>query len=220
MNDPNQINLLLTQEKSKTREHKRWNDDEIKYIQVNHTKISVKEMAVQLGRTPKSIRRKCDSIGIKLPYVGCGRWNNNTIKTLETLFFNGESDILISEKTGHSVKAVVAKRAKLRLLRIPRRDDGFSYLDSDGYYKIYKNGKRCFHHVIIAEEAIGRRVSQKEKVHHINFEKTDNQVDNLLICTDRSEHFKLHFQPMTLIKTLIERNIINFDKTKREYFLV
>lgn len=60
-------------------------------------------------------------------------------------------------------------------------------ISTDGYYVI--NGKKV--HRMIMEKHIGRKLSFKEIVHHINFNKLDNRIENLQIVS-RREHNKIH----------------------------
>jgi hypothetical protein len=53
-------------------------------------------------------------------------------------------------------------------------------------------GKTKDEHRLVMEAYIGRKLSSDEVVHHINGDKADNRVENLVIMT-RSEHTKLHF---------------------------
>lgn len=46
-------------------------------------------------------------------------------------------------------------------------------------------------HRTLVEQAIGRELSAKEVVHHINEDKLDNRLENLAVLT-RSEHASLH----------------------------
>ena len=55
------------------------------------------------------------------------------------------------------------------------------------YYVI--NGKKV--HRILMEEHLGRKLDSAEIVHHINFDKLDNKIENLQIVT-RSKHNKIH----------------------------
>ena len=64
-------------------------------------------------------------------------------------------------------------------------------LSTMGYPRTTVNGRRDHQHRHIAERVLGRRLTRKEVVHHINGDKTDNQNCNLLICT-LSYHKALH----------------------------
>lgn len=46
-------------------------------------------------------------------------------------------------------------------------------------------------HRVIVESIIGRELDHEEVVHHINCDKKDNRIDNLVILT-MSEHTKIH----------------------------
>ncbi len=64
---------------------------------------------------------------------------------------------------------------------------------SDGYGRISVNiGKRVKIHRHIMEKIIGRPLTEREIVHHINGNKLDNRPENLQILSGKSEHARLH----------------------------
>lgn len=65
-----------------------------------------------------------------------------------------------------------------------------------GYIRIfykYSDGKRYFkyEHREKMEDYLGRTLGRREIVHHIDGNKHNNEVENLLVCTPQ-EHKKLH----------------------------
>ena len=71
---------------------------------------------------------------------------------------------------------------------------GFS-ISQIGYKVIQNNketdGKKILEHRKVMEEYLGRKLNSKEIVHHINHDKLDNRIKNLMIVT-RKEHIKIH----------------------------
>lgn len=61
---------------------------------------------------------------------------------------------------------------------------------SDGYVML---------HTIIVEQAIGRYLSNDEVVHHINHNREDNRIENLMLMTKR-EHISMHMKERHMMK--------------------
>ena len=59
------------------------------------------------------------------------------------------------------------------------------------YVQSYKDGKTKRKHQVIMEEHIGRKLKNNEVIHHIDGDKRNNEISNLLLTT-RNEHAKIH----------------------------
>lgn len=60
-----------------------------------------------------------------------------------------------------------------------------------GYRYVCQGNKSISEHVLIMEKHIGRKLSKDEVVHHKDFNRNNNDINNLQLMT-RSEHSKLH----------------------------
>lgn len=75
-----------------------------------------------------------------------------------------------------------------------------------------------FEQWLVMEEHLGRYLTKKETVHHINRKRDDNRIENLMLYGSRSEHMsKAHSELRSLMIKIQgdlnkEKQIINFIK--------
>jgi len=65
-----------------------------------------------------------------------------------------------------------------------------TYRDKRGYKRYKNSGKSVHRHV--ASQKLGRPLKKKERVHHINRNKSDNKRSNLWVFKDQKSHNKAH----------------------------
>lgn len=102
----------------------------------------------------------------------------------------------------------------------PRMPLGSRRLDANGYWliKVCEGGGRWDkEHVLVVEEAIGRRLTAGEQVHHINGVKTDNGPENLQLCRDSSEHQQIEATFRRLLPELLAAGLVVYDREAKEY---
>ena len=74
--------------------------------------------------------------------------------------------------------------------------NGGRYLNENGYYRVYSgsanNNKYIYEHKLIYENFLGRKLSVIEKVHHIDGNKSNNEIENLFLCENKAKHYSIH----------------------------
>lgn len=116
------------------------------------------------------------------------------IKTKEKICINCQKSFLPKDNRNNFccrkcyneyVKKNIPVSNKVKL----RKRTGFWY--ENGYKVLYNNGNSIKEHIFVMETHIGRKLLPNEVVHHIDGNKTNNNITNLRLMTNR-EHSSLH----------------------------
>jgi hypothetical protein len=102
---------------------------------------------------------------------------------------------------------------------------GYKYIQT-GDISSNTSGWSCYklEHVYIMEEFLGRKLNRNSKgsgegIHHIDGNKLNNDLDNLLLYNNEIEHKNLHNQLQEIAFKLIELGVIKFNKTNKKYYI-
>ena len=69
--------------------------------------------------------------------------------------------------------------------------NGYECVYMPNHHRAFDNG--CvYEHILKAEEKLKRELNDEEVVHHIDFDKTNNSYDNLMIFDSNESHISYH----------------------------
>lgn len=146
-----------------------WNESDLAKLRDIYQKYSLKEMSIIFGRSVSKICRKARSLGLK---------KDRKIHS---------KNISIALKNAYNTGTRPIPSGDLH----PRWKGGITQR-KDGYFMVrISKSKRVLLHRYIVEQFIGRQLTKKEIVHHVNSNCLDNRIENLQVMT-QSEHIKLH----------------------------
>lgn len=194
---------------------KRYSKDEIDFICSNYDKLSVKEIAQALNRSPKGIRNKIEAL--KLPLCTLNRnkpydWSDYEITYIKE-HYKTMSDAKMGKALNLSHSMVCRKRLELGL-----NNHKYEPFIAGEYVFQYVDGKRICLHRAAMEKKIGRKLTKSERVHHIDGNKTNYDPNNLYLCKDRSEHMLVHSSLEKVAFELFRQGIIKFDPISGKYY--
>lgn len=73
-----------------------------------------------------------------------------------------------------------------------KKDSGGYILVKSNSHPFANNSGYVLEHRLVMEQHLGRTLLQTEVVHHINGDKTDNRIENLMLFSNHSEHRKAY----------------------------
>lgn len=87
-----------------------------------------------------------------------------------------------------------------------------------GYWSIYMpehpraiNIGRVYEHIIVAEKKYGKTIPKNEPIHHVDFDRLNNNPKNLHLCTGHKQHRDLHVSLEIIARELYLKGVIGFE---------
>jgi len=106
----------------------------------------------------------------------------------------------------------------MRKFNIPTRfKNSGRIIGGHGYIRIRKGNKYLFEHRLVIEKHLGRKLEKNEFVHHIDFDKKNNNINNLTLYKGHGKHRDIETSLYNCVKDLIKMKVLTFDKEKNQY---
>lgn len=100
--------------------------------------------------------------------------------------------------------------------------------DKGGYVLLFRpehpNARQCppnygyvFEHVYNLSNHIGRMIERGEVIHHLDGDKRNNDVSNLVLCENHSEHTKIHHSMNNLVYEMIKSGEVEYARETKSF---
>ena len=132
-------------------------------------KKSSLDISKMIQRSPSSIRHRTVKLGIT---------NNTKSRSYKYKKYAGIRG-KIREKAPHWKGGKMTNKEGYILIYLPNHPK----TNSKGYVS---------EHRLVVEKKLGRPLERKEVVHHIDFNPSNNQIENLMLFSSQSKHMSFH----------------------------
>ena len=190
----------------------RFSPEEDKQIVINYKSMPNAELAKRLGRGIIQVRKRAAKLGVS---SSLKRWTKEDDDALKSL--RGKAPLTEAATQLKRSPSEVSSRAKklgFKKWRIPSgRHAGRPVVG-------FKAGRPVYLHRDVIEKQIGRALRSDEIVHHINFDKDNNSLDNLHVFQGRAAHRTAHMSFEEVVPLLMQLGIVRFDRKRGLYTLI
>jgi ribosomal protein L44E len=167
------------------------------------------------GRWGKPVKYKTKKVFLHFKCNNCGNEfnrgkNGKRLQKTDTHFCDNCPKHSLANKITHQI---VSKKSELRGQKFDR---GYKEIWVGNDYP-YRDALWLREHIVVIEQSIGRRIPVGMVVHHIDGSKTNNNINNLLLCTV-AEHNNCHAKIERLVFELYNKGLVEFDSTTLEYY--
>lgn len=94
-------------------------------------------------------------------------------------------------------------------------------VDSGGYIKVYSEELKDYvhEHRAIMQNILNRNLRKGEIVHHLDGDKKNNNIENLLLCSSESEHKIVHRNLEQIGYDLFKKGVIQYSTKLGSYYI-
>jgi hypothetical protein len=162
----------------------------------NEELVSKWEAGIGMAHLVKESGWSLSTVRRRLRKEGCDTSARGSLQGIDwdaarAEYLAGETSPNLADKYG--VGHVTMYRHLEDLIRDKRpRYAKAGHTDKYGYVLVESEGTKRKEHIVLAEAALGRKLTSTERVHHIDMNRRNNKLDNLHVFPSQKEHNQAH----------------------------
>lgn len=204
-----QVSVNHARKKLGLTESNRWETWEDTFLK-EHPDMKPTELARHVGHTAMAIRIRRLKLGLPT-YIEKTEWFDNEIQILSNHLQSPMPELrqMLTRHNNNSIRSMARKLGRKRNNR-----KGYSILN--GYRTILRDGKPFLEHRAVMEDMLGRPLGEDEIVHHIDCDRLNNDLENLVLLENHSSHRAVHKSLSDALPDLLQTGALRYDfKTHR-----
>lgn len=182
-------------------------DDE--FIRSNYSSMSHRSIAEHLGIAISTVRSRGGRLGLRGRVKKWSEADDKMILSLHGTCTQKE----VADRLGRSSRSIMERSKHLSIPKWRRPSGMHAGRQIDGFNK----GRPVYTHRVVMAKHIGRSLTRQDVVHHIDCDTNNNSIENLHLFNGPSPHRLAHLSIERLIKPLLDRGAIMFDRDDGVY---
>jgi hypothetical protein len=195
--------------------HNKWTEQDSETLKQLWNPDKVDEIAEVMGRHRLTVLYKAKDLGLREPRSQ--HWSDDEMNFLRDNYPMKHAE-WCAEQLKRPIKSVYDMANKHGI----KAEWTYRRIDDWGYSQVVLPGSRwALEHRLVMEEFLGRKLGRSEHVHHLDMNKLNNNLDNLVIVLAGSHNTIHALIKRNDVQGLVEfANRLNgFDKPKYERWL-
>lgn len=193
----------------------RWTEQDDVRLQELFKEKSVDEIAIEMNRHRFTILNKLKRLGLREPRSA--KWSLDELEYLKQNYptKGAKHCAQYLGRTSRSVECEAAKNG----IRVTYT---YRMVDKDGYIEVVlASSVKIKEHRLIMEKFLKRKLEANEHVHHLDEDKTNNTLMNLIVITPANHntlHAAIKRKDIEVLRKIAEA-LSNYDRPKYEAWL-
>lgn len=190
-----------------------YNKEQDAFIIANYYTMDVLDIAKYVGTDKRSVWKRAALLGLRKKDLK--RWSEQEDELIRFYWSKRTQQKIVAKLLNRHVSELSSRSKKIGCYPWKRPP----VLRFGRPVTLLPDGSSVMTHRHVASKMVGRVLTPNDHVHHIDFDKFNNDESNLHIFTSAAAHKRCHSQFSQIVPQLFQLGIVKFDKENGLYIL-